>query len=210
MTSELRRAIVDTCRALDLLGINQGRSGNVSVRLDDDRILITPTGLAYDAMEPDDIVELAHDGTWSGARTPSSEWRFHRDILATRPEVTAVVHTHARFATALACLREDIPAFHYMVAMAGGNSIRCARYATFGSQELSDHAVVALAGRTACLLANHGMIALGVTLAAALALAVEVEALAAMYIHARSIGTPVLLGDAEMARVVTKFETYGT
>jgi L-fuculose-phosphate aldolase len=150
------------------------------------------------------------DGTVpAGKREPSSEWRFHRDILATRPDVGAVVHTHAMFATTLSCLRRGIPAFHYMVAMAGGDSIRCAPYATFGTQALSDHAVKALKGRKACLLANHGMIAVGGTLAEAMALAVEVETLAAQYWRALQVGKPILLPKAEMRRVLAKFATYG-
>ena len=141
---------------------------------------------------------------------PSSEWRFHRDILAARSDVSAVVHTHGMLATSLACLHKGIPAFHYMVAAAGGDSIRCAPYATFGTQELSDHALAALKDRRACLLANHGLIATGASLVAALALAVEVEALAGMYLKVLSVGEPELLSGAEMARVIDLFRTYGT
>ncbi len=208
----LRREIVSTARRMNALGINQGTSGNVSARLRavaPGGFLITPSGVPYERMRPSDIVEMAFDGTALGARTPSSEWRFHRDILATRGEVTAVVHTHAIFATALSCLRRDIPAFHYMVAVAGGRSIRCADYATFGTGELSRHALTALEGRKACLLANHGMIALGAGLADALDLAVEVETLAAQYWRAVALGEPALLSDEEMDRVLEKFETYG-
>jgi len=165
---------------------------------------------AYLHMMPADIVFIRKDGAVpKGQREPSTEWRFHRDIFKTRPEVGAVVHTHAMFATTLACLGKDIPAFHYMVAMAGGDSIRCAPYATFGTQELSDHALKALEGRKACLLANHGMIVVGETLKGALALAVEVETLAAQYWRALQIGKPKLLPKAEMRRVVQKFATYG-
>jgi len=206
--TDLREAVIATCRAMNAQGINQGRSGNVSVRTAADRFLITPTAIAYDVMQPADIVEMASDGSWTGG-TPSSEWRFHRDILATRTDVGAIVHSHAPFASSLACLRQDIPAFHYMVALAGGDSIRCARYATFGTQELSDHALAALVDRKACLLANHGLIATGATLDDALSLAIEVEALAGMYLRALSVGRPVLLSEAEMARVVDKFSTYG-
>lgn len=204
-----RRGIADACRRMNALGINQGTSGNVSLRVKDG-LLITPSGMPYDEMRPADIVFMRADGTAPpGQREPSSEWRFHRAILAARPEVGAVVHTHAMFATTLACLGREIPAFHYMVAMAGGDSIRCAPYATFGTQALADNAVRALAGRKACLLANHGMIAVGGTLARALALAVEVETLAAQYWRALQIGEPVILAGDEMRAVLKKFETYG-
>jgi len=206
----LRRAVIDTCRRMNALGINQGTSGNASVRLGSDRFLITPSGVAYDAMTPAQIPTMTLSGHWYGTRRPSSEWRFHRDILAARPDAGAVIHTHGPLATTLAVLRRDIPAFHYMVAMAGGDSIRCAPYATFGTQALSDRALAALAGRRACLLANHGLIAIGSTLDKALALAVEVEALAGMYLRACAIGEPALLSGAQMAEALELFRTYGT
>jgi L-fuculose-phosphate aldolase len=166
--------------------------------------------MAYEAMKPEDIVFMTADGSVPpGQPKPSSEWRFHRDILGARPEIGAVVHTHANFATSLACLGRDIPAFHYMVAVAGGDSIRCAPYATFGTQALSDHALRALEDRRACLLANHGMIALGDSLEKALALAVEVETLAAQYWRALQLGDPILLSADEMQRVLEKFKSYG-
>lgn len=204
----LRRRIVATCRRMNALGVNQGTSGNVSARVRDG-LLITPSGVPYDTLTPEGIVALAPDGAVRGAGKPSSEWRFHVDILAARPDVGAIVHTHSVHATALACLRRDIPAFHYMVAAAGGDTIRCARYATFGSQELSDHALAALDGRRACLLANHGVIAVGRDLDAALALAVEVETLARQYLLALQTGKPAVLSAAEMRRVVEKFKSYG-
>ena len=213
--SALREAVVATARAMNGLGINRGKSGNVSARWRDgdfDGYLITPTGLPYGETEAEDIVAMPMEGAADaarGTRLPSSEWRFHRDIYRARPEANAIVHAHAPFATSLACLHRGIPAFHYMVAVAGGNDIRCAPYATFGTQALSDHATAALEGRRACLLANHGMIAVGATLAAALALAVEVETLAEVYWRALQIGAPVLLSDAEMQTVVAKFRTYG-
>ena len=203
----LRRQLIETARRMNALGINQGTSGNLSARVKGG-LLVTPSGVAYDALKPADIVEMAFDGTWRcerPARRPSSEWRFHLDILDARPEFGAVVHCHSRYATTLACHRRDIPAFHYMVAVAGGGSIRCAPYATFGTAELSRNALVALKGRRACLLANHGLIAGGADLAAALALAVEVETLAAQYCQALQIGPPKLLSKAEMARVLKKF-----
>ena len=194
---------------MNALGINQGMSGNISVRVPDG-LLLTPSGMAYETMTPDDIVFMAADGSVPpDQRKPSSEWRFHCDILKARADIDAVVHTHANFATSLACLGRDIPAFHYMVAVAGGDSIRCAPYATFGTQALSDHALKALEGRRACLLANHGMIALGGSLDRALALAVEVETLAAQYWRALQIGEPNLLSEAEMRRVLKKFQSYG-
>lgn len=204
----LREAIIATACRMNELGINQGKSGNISHRVPEG-FLVTPTGMDYDALEPADIVPMRFDGTHGGTRLPSSEWRFHRDILAARPEFNAVVHTHSMFATTLACLGREVPAFHYMVAAGGGDSIRCAPYATFGTEALSRHAVAALEGRKACLLANHGMIAAGDTLKSALALAVEVETLAAMYWRALQVGEPSLLDAAEMARVIEKFRTYG-
>lgn len=210
----LREAVVATARAMNAQGINRGRSGNVSVRCRSehfDGFLITPTGMPYEAVNADDIVAVRHDGAIrdSTARIPSSEWRFHRDIYAARSEAGAIVHTHSTFATTLACLTRSIPAFHYMVAIAGGEDIRCAPYAQFGTPELGDTAVAALHQRKACLLAHHGMIAVGESTAAALALAIEVEALAEMYWRVLQIGEPVLLSSEEMRAVVRKFETYG-
>jgi L-fuculose-phosphate aldolase len=212
---DLRAAIVSTAREMNAAGINRGKSGNVSARQCDagfDGYLITPTGLPYASMSPADIVAMPIDGdapAAAGSRLPSSEWRFHRDIYRLRTDAGAIVHTHAPFATSLACLGRAIPAFHYMVAVAGGNDIRCAPYATFGTQALSDNALAALHGRRACLLANHGVIAFGASLAAALALAVEVETLAEMYCRALQLGEPMLLSDAEMDVVIAKFRTYG-
>jgi L-fuculose-phosphate aldolase len=211
----LRDAVIATAREMNALGINRGKSGNVSARWrkgNFDGYLITPTGMPYASITPTDIVAMPIDGQTDATRSrrrPSSEWRFHRDIYRARHDAAAIVHTHAPFATSLACLRLGIPAFHYMIAVAGGDDIRCAPYATFGTQALSDRAVAALKGRRACLLANHGMIAIGVSLAAALALAVEVETLAEMYWRARQIGEPVVLPAPEMEVVVAKFRTYG-
>ncbi len=208
----LREAVIATALAMNAAGINRGKSGNVSARVRDggcDGFLVTPSGLPYADTTPADIVAMSLDGDVQGHRTPSSEWRFHRDIYRSRPDAIAVVHTHAPFATTLACLGRGIPAFHYMVAAAGGADIRCAPYATFGTQALSDAALAALEGRRACLLAQHGMIAIGASLAAALALAVEVETLAEMYWRVLQIGEPVILSDEEMAIVLAKFATYG-
>jgi L-fuculose-phosphate aldolase len=204
----LREAIVATARAMNAAGINRGTSGNVSARIDGG-FLITPSGLPYHATTHTDIVAMSDDGDARGHVAPSTEWRFHREIYRARTELCAVVHTHSPFATTLACLDRGIPAFHYMVAIAGGKDIRCAPYATFGTQELAQHAIAALADRKACLLSHHGMIAAGRTLDAALALAVEVETLAEMYWRALQIGEPQLLSDAEMDRVAERFQTYG-
>lgn len=204
----LRKDIIAACRAMNGLGINQGTAGNIGVR-HGDGLLITPSGIPYDAMAPEDIVWLGFDGRVAGLRAPSSEWRFHRDILAARPDLNAVVHTHAIHATAVAMTRQDLPAVHYMIAAAGGSTIRCAPYATFGTEELSVHALKALEGRSACLLANHGMIACGTSLDKALWLAVEVETLAEQYLLACRFGEPVVLDDDEIAVVVEKFKTYG-
>lgn len=208
-----RAAIVEACRWLVAAGLVQGTSGNVSVR-HRGAMLITPSGVPYERMSPEDVVEvpLEGDGTRYQARggnVPSSEWRFHFDILRARPDVGAVVHTHSPYATAFAICREELVAAHYMIAAAGGPTIRVADYATYGTQELSDAALAALEGRSACLLANHGVIATGPTLERALWLAQEVEVLARQYAIARTIGRPVILDDAEIARVVEKFKGYG-
>ncbi|TMH11728.1 MAG: class II aldolase [Betaproteobacteria bacterium] len=204
----LRAAIIATAIQMNERRINSGKSGNVSARTETG-FLITPTGLPYESMRPEDIVRVTLGGVATGPRLPSSEWRFHRDIYVERPDAGAIVHAHSPFATTLACLGRGIPAFHYMVAVAGGKDIRCAPYATFGTQELSDGALVALSRRHACLLANHGMIAVEASLEAALALAIEVEALAEQYWRALQIGAPNLLSDAEMDIVLDKFRNYG-
>ena len=204
----LRAAIIATAIQMNDRRINSGKSGNVSARTETG-FLITPTGLPYESMRAEDIVAVTLGGVATGPRLPSSEWRFHRDIYIDRPDAGAIVHAHSPFATTLACLGRGIPAFHYMVAVAGGKDIRCAPYATFGTQELSDSALVALSGRRACLLANHGMIAVDASLEAALALAIEVEALAEQYWRALQIGAPNLLSDAEMDIVLDKFKSYG-
>jgi L-fuculose-phosphate aldolase len=205
-----RRAVVETARRMNAIGLNQGTSGNVSVRTPAG-FLITPTGLPYDELDLGDIVDLRDDGSvvGQGSRLPSSEWRIHRDIYAARTEAQAVVHAHPMFSTTLAINRMEIPAVHYMIAVAGGSTVRCAGYATFGSEELSRLTLAALDGRKACLMANHGLIAFGRSLADALKVAAEVENLAAQYWRALQVGTPVVLDDAEMARVIEKFKNYG-
>jgi L-fuculose-phosphate aldolase len=205
---QLREQMLEAARRLDALGLNRGTSGNLGMRCGD-ALLVTPSGVPVAELSASGMVKLAMDGTVLGPGKPSSEWRFHRDILAARPEVQAVVHTHSAFATTLACLHLDVPSFHYMVAAAGGKDIRCAPYALFGTQALSDHALRALEGRRACLLANHGMIAVGADMDAAVALAVEVEALCEQYWRARQLGEPHLLSDAQMDEVLDRFKTYG-
>ena len=206
--SELREVVVATARAMNRSGLNRGTSGNLSVRVAGG-MLITPSAVPYDSMTPADLIRMELDGTVpGGAGKPSTEWRLHAGILRGRPDVDAVLHAHPEFCTTLACLRREIPAVHYMVAVAGADTIPCAPYATFGTPELADHAVKALEDRAACLLANHGMVALGASPGEALALAVEVEALAAVYWRALQVGQPVVLSEAEMDEVRTAFRDY--
>jgi len=207
--SHLREQLLAVSRKLCELGLNRGTSGNASVR-DGAGFLVTPTGMTVEEMTPHDMVWMSLDGKVQGERQPSSEWRFHRDILQARPETGAVIHTHAMFATTLACLHREIPPFHYMVAVAGGDTIRCAPYALFGSQALSDAALIALQDRRACLLANHGMLATGRDLDQALALTVEVETLCEQYWRALQAGEPHLLTAAQMAEVMEQFKDYGS
>lgn len=205
----LAQSVIDAALTMSTSGLSAGRSGNVSVR-DGNRVLITPTGMAYEDLVPSDIVSMALDGSvLPGSRKPSSEWHFHAAIYAAREDVHAIVHTHSNAATALACLEEGIPAFHYMVAAAGGADIRCAPYATFGTEELAALAVEALEDRRACLLAHHGVIACGADLVKTYDLAVEVETLAEQYGRARLLGSVPLLSDDEMHRVLDKFKGYG-
>ncbi|MDP2788374.1 MAG: class II aldolase/adducin family protein [Pseudomonadota bacterium] len=205
----LRTSLAGLARESVHCGLNQGASGNVSVR-SREGFLITPSGQDMAALTAADMVAMAMSGEVLDSGRPSSEWRFHRDIYTAFPEAEAVVHAHSPFAVALACLRRDIPSFHYMVAMAGGVNIRCAPYATFGTQALSDAVIAALQDRRACLMANHGLLAWGRSLPAALALAREVEALCGQYLRACQVGEPVLLSAAEMQEVLEKFKDYGS
>ena len=205
---EKRQSIIDACRSMNALGINQGTSGNISVR-HDGGLLITPTSVPYETMQPEQIVFMNLDGSFDPAQRPSSEWRFHLDILKARPEVNAVVHAHPPYSTILAIMGLEIPPIHYMIAVAGGDTIRCAPYATFGTQELSEHAVKALEDRLACLLEHHGMIAVGPSLPKAMWLAVEVETLARQYHGCLQIGTPRLLPKAEIKNVLGRIAGYG-
>ncbi|MCB1490999.1 MAG: class II aldolase/adducin family protein [Rhodobiaceae bacterium] len=204
----LRRQIISTCQEMNALGINQGTSGNVSARVGKS-FLITPSGVPYDKMKPDQIVEMDFKSGYRGKWLPSSEWRMHMDLLAARPEAGAVIHTHAMYATALSTLRIDIPAFHYMIGVTGGTSLKCSGYAEFGTQALSDTMLKALEGRTACLLANHGMICFGPSLDKALWLAHEIEILCQQYYIATQAGLPIILNDAQMESVLKRFKTYG-
>ncbi|PBB99617.1 L-fuculose-phosphate aldolase [Mesorhizobium sp. WSM3862] len=205
---DMRQAIIDACIEMNALGINQGTSGNISCRRGEG-MLISPTSTPYDTLQPEDIVFMGWDGEVDGRLPPSSEWRFHLDIMKARPEVNAVVHAHPTYCTTIAIMGRKIPAIHYMVAVAGGSNIRCAPYATFGTAELSAHAVEALQGRKACLLAQHGMIAVGSSLAQAMWLAVEVETLARQYHGALQIGEPPVLSDEEIENVIKRMASYG-
>jgi L-fuculose-phosphate aldolase len=203
------KAVIATALAMSQRGLSPGRSGNVSARWHDG-MLITPSGMAYDELKPADVVFVGADGSVAAqSRKPSSEWRFHLAAYAARPDVEAIVHTHSLHATVLACAHKAIPAFHYMVAAAGGTDIPCVPYATFGTEDLSRHVVDGLRSRNACLMANHGAIAVAASLAAALELAADVEVLAEQYIKVLLLGEPKLLSPEEMAIVLAKFRSYG-
>jgi len=207
--TDLRRAVIEAARAMSREGLSPGRSGNVSVRCEGG-MLITPTGLAYDGLTAEQIVLMRADGGMArGSLLPSSEWQLHRAIYDAKPEAGAIVHCHSTNATALACTLRPIPAFHYMVAAAGGVDIPLAPYATFGTPGLAQRVAETLRDRRACLLAHHGQIAHGADLAAALDLAREVEILAAQYLKTLQIGGGPILGDADMTEVLEKFRTYG-
>ena len=204
----IRREMIATCIFMNERGINQGTSGNISVRVDGG-FLITPSGVAYAEMQPEDIVFMKIDASHKGPRKPSTEWRFHRDIMEKKPEVGATIHLHSMFCTSLSMLRREIPAVHYMIAAAGGPSVPCVPYVTWGTQGLADYIVAALENRHACLLANHGMVCVGPNLKKAAWLAVEIETLAAQYWRALQVGVPHILPDDEIGRVMEKFKSYG-
>ncbi len=214
MTGEerkLRQAIIDKCRFMNASGLNQGTSGNISAR-HKGMMLITPSATPYDMLRPEMIAAMPIDGeygSWSGPLKPSVEWRFHLDIMRERRDVGGIVHTHSTFATVLSIARRDIPACHYMIAAFGGNSVRCAGYARYGTAELSANALKAMKDRQACLLANHGMIAAGGTLERAMWLAVELETIARQFYHAQQAGGMVILSDEEIDGVVRSFAGYG-
>lgn len=208
---DLRQAIIDKCRFMNASGLNQGTSGNISARFED-RMLITPSATPYEAMTPDMIASMPFEadyGTWEGPLKPSTEWRFHFDILKARPEAGAVVHAHPTYCTTLAIARKPIPPVHYMMAAFGGTDVRCAPYATFGTAALSKHAIDALKDRCACLLANHGSIVVGENIEKAMWLAVELETIAKQYYNTLLIGGPVLLSEADIAETAKAFGSYG-
>lgn len=205
---KLREQLLNTSQKLSALGLNKGTSGNASVRCEQG-FLITASGISAENMSANDLVNMQLDGSYSANQNPSSEWRFHRDIYLHRPEVNAIIHTHSMFASTLSTFRRDIPAFHYMIALCGGDSIRCAPYALFGTQQLSDNALAALQNRQACLLANHGMIALGANLEKALNITQEVETLCEQYLRALQVGEPIILTEQEMLEVQEQFKGYG-
>ena len=204
----LRHQLTATLRRLDALGMNRGSTGNLSHRLGAG-MLITPTGMGADELQPQDLVWLGDDGTLRGDYQPSSEWHFHRAVYAARPELNAIVHTHSVNATALACLGRGLPAFHYMVAVAGGDSVRCTAYHTFGSVELSEAVAAAMADRDACLMAHHGLVAAGATLARAMKVTQEIEALCEVYLKALAVSEPAILSAEQMTEVIAKFSSYG-
>jgi len=205
---QARVDLIETCKKMNAIGLNQGTSGNASIRVDGG-LLITPSGLDYDKVSPSDMVKIDYEGkVLRGGKAPSSEWHFHCRVMAAKPKAGALLHTHSINATTLACLGRGIPPFHYMIAVAGGRDIKCAPYATFGTEKLADAVLEALDGRLACLMANHGMIVLGRDLEDAFKRAVEIETLAAQYLKALAIGTPQLLTIGEMEAVLDKFKTY--
>ena len=208
----LRSALIEHAQRMAPAQLNRGSAGNLSVRAVHAGLsgyLITPTGMTYADLTPDDLVFIGLDGSVRGQRKPSSEWRFHHDVYASSPEAGAILHAHSPFAVTLACLRREIPPFHYMIARFGGDTLRCADYATFGTQALSDAALAALEGRCACLLANHGLLVFGRSLKQAFDLGVELEALCEQYVLARQLGEPVLLDAEEMRLMQEKFRSYG-
>jgi len=208
MSHDMRKNLIETALAMNTSGINSGTSGNLSIR-SGQGMLITPSGIPYPDLRADDIVFVDENGEPQGIQKPSSEWRFHHDIYRQREDARAILHAHPSSCATLACLHKPIPAFHYMVAVAGGNDIRCASYATFGTQELSNNVLAALQGRKACLMANHGLVCLGTNLQKVLSLAIEVENLARTYSQCLALGDPIILDDEEMDRVIKKFRNYG-
>jgi len=208
---EKRKLIIELCLQMNETGINQGTSGNISA-IHDERMLITPSGIPYASLQPEHIASLplhAETSAYEGPLKPSSEWHFHRAILLSNPTFGAVVHTHSMYATILSIARQEIPACHYMIAAFGGNTVRCADYATFGTPLLSTNIIKAMQDRSACLLANHGMVTAGVNLEKAMWAAVELETLSKQYYHARQLGQMHVLDEAEMNTVLEKFQSYG-
>lgn len=207
-TTSQRESIVKTAQQLVTLNLNRGTAGNIGVR-NGEQLLVTPSGVPVDEMTSEMIVALDFNGETQSVYKPTSEWHIHRDVLAARPEINAVIHTHSPFSTTLACQQKEIPAFHYMIAAMGGDTIRCAPYALFGTEDLSQSAIAALHDRKACLLAHHGMIVVGADLKEALAVAVELESLCEQYWRVCQLGEPKILSDEQMQEVLEKFKNYG-
>lgn len=208
---KIRKKIIALCKQMNASGLNQGTSGNISAA-HKGKMLITPSGIAYEDMQPEQIasMSLVHDDdSFDGPCKPSSEWHFHRAILRSNPANGAVIHTHSNYATVLSIARQNIPACHYMIAAFGGNNVRCADYATFGTSELTSNIIEAMKGRTACLMANHGMVVAGANLDKAMWAAVELEALSRQYYQARVLGGMVILPNEEIDVVLEKFKSYG-
>lgn len=208
---QVRQKIIDNCIKMNTTGLNQGTSGNISVRYEDN-MLVTPSAIPYEEMTPESIAAMPIDrdyGSWEGPFKPSTEWRFHLDIMIARPQVNAVVHTHSTYSTILAIARKSIPSCHYMIAAFGGNDVRCSGYARYGTKELSDFALQALEDRECCLLANHGLIAVGTSLEKAMWVAVELETIARQYYHSLLIGGPVLLSEQQIDETAKGFSSYG-
>lgn len=205
----LRKTLCMTAQKLVDCKLNHGTTGNVSVRLDKNAFLITPSGISPENLSKDTIVKMFFSGKIEGRFAPSSEWQLHQDILYHRPDINAVIHVHSPFATTMACLQKDIPAFHYMIAVTGGSSIHCAPYALFGTKALSESALSAIKDKNACLLAHHGMVAVGRNLNHAFSIAVEVESLCEQYWRILQIGEPVILSEMQMHEVMEQFKQYG-
>ena len=203
-----REAAVATVRRMDALGMNRGSTGNLSLR-HGEGMLITPTGMGADDLRPQDLVWVGWNGSVQGDWQPSSEWHFHRAVYLARPDLNAVLHTHSTHAAALACLRRDLPAFHYMVAVAGGDNVPCIPYFLFGTEALSQAVAAALQHRSACLMANHGLVAAGATLPQAMKVLQEIESLCEVYLKALAVGEPAVLSAEDMAQVLAKFAAYG-
>jgi L-fuculose-phosphate aldolase len=204
----LRQSLVDASLDAEAQRLNIGTTGNISVRIENG-MLITPSGIPPKKLQPDLIVAMDLDGGWSGDVKPSSEWALHAAIYKTRPDVHAVMHAHPDHCVALSCARQGLPAFHYMIAGFGGDDVRCSRYASFGSPELAEITVEALEDRTACLLANHGMVAVGASVAEAFGRTLKLETMARQYMLCRTFSEPVLLTDRDMADVRQRYGTYG-
>lgn len=207
--SALRRELIDTCLEMNASGINRGTAGNISVRTVDNRFLVTPSGIPYHEMVPDQVVDMMVDGSYAGDWKPSSEWRMHADIYAAKSEAKAILHCHAPHATAISCLRKDIPPFHYMIGVTGACVIRCARYELFGTQELSTAMMEAFGKGNTCLLANHGFTCFSKDLKSVLKLGIEIENLCQQYILACSIGNPAILSEGQMRDALGVFAGYG-